>query len=501
MIIIKYFFIFYALFFYFYSFKALALEGKKNISNEIKIEFRTIDYSQFPEIILDVRLKDPVGRTVSLERNEQIFLWETVGNTEKDVKEPLLKKNKERKKNNKLGVVFLLDTSFSLNPHLDSIRNFIKNYVALLHPGDVYGLIEMHGKNKSRVLLPEIEKIIKKDDIVEPLNSALSKLKIDPQYEARNLTEAVLFSLEKAQSLPVKRSVVIVLSDSYRTTVQQDLLLKTAKHKKIPIYFVGLGHPYWHQSFQKIASGALGLYTPILPNQPITKLVHYAYAHAVDSPALKMTDRISYRTPLALNEGKHFIRLRLQTDKDKHYEISTNYFVATKSNSTLYKFGFFLFFFMLVFVCIAWVILKKKKLIKAQDLTAFLDDLSEPQLVSHKSKFQGKLMIAESADQNLKPGDQILLKSDQELTIGRKQSNQLVIADPLVSGCHAVIKPDIQGKIFIIFDISSANGTYLNHQKISQAELQSGDYLQIGSTVFAFSLDKTSSSGEPGGER
>jgi pSer/pThr/pTyr-binding forkhead associated (FHA) protein len=76
---------------------------------------------------------------------------------------------------------------------------------------------------------------------------------------------------------------------------------------------------------------------------------------------------------------------------------------------------------------------------------------------------------------------------DKEITtIGRKQDNDIVIDNQAVSGHHALIKT--AGDALVIEDLSSLNGTYLNSQKISKAELFNGDVILIG----VHTLDVTS---------
>jgi pSer/pThr/pTyr-binding forkhead associated (FHA) protein len=68
---------------------------------------------------------------------------------------------------------------------------------------------------------------------------------------------------------------------------------------------------------------------------------------------------------------------------------------------------------------------------------------------------------------------------DKEIiTIGRKPDNDIVIDNQAVSGHHAQIKTE--GTANVVEDLSSLNGTYLNSQKISKAELFNGDVILIG---------------------
>jgi pSer/pThr/pTyr-binding forkhead associated (FHA) protein len=78
---------------------------------------------------------------------------------------------------------------------------------------------------------------------------------------------------------------------------------------------------------------------------------------------------------------------------------------------------------------------------------------------------------------------------DKEITtIGRKQDNDIVIDNQAVSGHHALIKTE--GDALLLEDLSSLNGTYLNSQKVSKAELFNGDIILIGVHTLDVQSDK-----------
>jgi hypothetical protein len=78
---------------------------------------------------------------------------------------------------------------------------------------------------------------------------------------------------------------------------------------------------------------------------------------------------------------------------------------------------------------------------------------------------------------------------DQDLlTIGRKSGNTIVLADDLkVSRHHTTISR--HGNEYVIEDVGSANGTYVNSQRLEAPQvLKNGDVIQMGDTVFTVSL-------------
>ena len=73
------------------------------------------------------------------------------------------------------------------------------------------------------------------------------------------------------------------------------------------------------------------------------------------------------------------------------------------------------------------------------------------------------------------------------MCIGRESGNFVQLDDNEVSRRHAEIRR--VGAGFVVGDLKSSNGTYLNNRKVERAELASGDQIQIGRTVMVYSKD------------
>ncbi len=70
------------------------------------------------------------------------------------------------------------------------------------------------------------------------------------------------------------------------------------------------------------------------------------------------------------------------------------------------------------------------------------------------------------------------------LSIGRATSNNLEIADPFVSTYHARIERREKG--YMIRDLRSRNGVFVNGVKVSEAYLFPGDRIKLGEREYAF---------------
>ncbi len=70
------------------------------------------------------------------------------------------------------------------------------------------------------------------------------------------------------------------------------------------------------------------------------------------------------------------------------------------------------------------------------------------------------------------------------VTLGRLDDNTIVIDNLAVSGYHARI--DKTGDDFILTDLQSTNGTFVNDQKVTSHKLTHGDNIVIGKHVILF---------------
>ena len=66
------------------------------------------------------------------------------------------------------------------------------------------------------------------------------------------------------------------------------------------------------------------------------------------------------------------------------------------------------------------------------------------------------------------------------LSLGRARANDVVLEDVAVSGQHCRIRPEDGG--FVVHDLESTNGTFVNDRRVSRHPLAEGDVIQVGET-------------------
>lgn len=73
------------------------------------------------------------------------------------------------------------------------------------------------------------------------------------------------------------------------------------------------------------------------------------------------------------------------------------------------------------------------------------------------------------------------------INIGRRLDNQLVIDDPRISRNHAQLRA-IKGR-YVIFDLNSTGGTFVNGQRTSQSVMYPGDVISLAGVPLVFGQD------------
>lgn len=80
------------------------------------------------------------------------------------------------------------------------------------------------------------------------------------------------------------------------------------------------------------------------------------------------------------------------------------------------------------------------------------------------------------------------LLDDDEVNSGRHPDSDIFLDDVTVSRKHAVFRRE--GDTFVVRNVGSLNGTYVNRERIDEVALQTGDEVQIGKFRLVFYAGK-----------
>jgi pSer/pThr/pTyr-binding forkhead associated (FHA) protein len=84
-------------------------------------------------------------------------------------------------------------------------------------------------------------------------------------------------------------------------------------------------------------------------------------------------------------------------------------------------------------------------------------------------------------------GTKIIPLSRSVINIGRRLNNHVVIDDPRVSRAHAQLR--IVKDHFVLFDLNSSGGTFVNGQRSNHSVLHPGDVISLAGVTLIFSQD------------
>ena len=85
-------------------------------------------------------------------------------------------------------------------------------------------------------------------------------------------------------------------------------------------------------------------------------------------------------------------------------------------------------------------------------------------------------------------GNQVYPLTEQVLNLGRRPDNNIVIDDPSVSRKHAQIR-SINNR-YVIFDLDSTGGTFVNKVRVDQATLFPGDVVTLAAVDLVYGQDE-----------
>lgn len=145
------------------------------------------------------------------------------------------------------------------------------------------------------------------------------------------------------------------------------------------------------------------------------------------------------------------------------------------------------------------------KLVSLPTITITIDDTySEREIsviASHRLEpvedTQGMALDAEKNEKNsetipenaflIVEGVKVHPLKDSVVNVGRRLENHLVIDDPRISRNHAQLRA-INGR-YVIFDLNSTGGTFVNGQRTSQTVLYPGDVISLAGVALIFGQD------------
>ncbi len=302
------------------------------------------------------------------------------------------------------------------------------------------------------------------------------------------------------------RRAVIIFTDGRDdgSSVSADDVISLAKDSGIPLYFICPPAKKGLKTLSRIArmTGGRIVNDGDCPN--ITSM------YSAISGAVKNRYVLQYRSIVNADGKNHTIELRLRHGTLRDREMAEFNVPRTAGIFQVPSLSVLLFSLMII-VLLALLAAAAVLLLKYRRKISPRDTGDEKQQYS----FNMNLSEVEGHDESRK--DRVLTPTDPEysytrawlvekdgpesgkkfpifweqITLGRDDQNTIVIRDQAVSPQHAKIKKI--DKVYLIFDLASDNGTFLNGKKLLRPKpLYDWDEIRIGRTLFIFRGSKLS---------
>jgi Nif-specific regulatory protein len=82
----------------------------------------------------------------------------------------------------------------------------------------------------------------------------------------------------------------------------------------------------------------------------------------------------------------------------------------------------------------------------------------------------------------------LVLLGTKEVSVGRHENNSVAIDDVAASKHHCVIR--LSGERFLLTDLNSRNGTFVNGAQVAERLLEDNDEIRVGGSIFVFRRDQ-----------
>ena len=81
-------------------------------------------------------------------------------------------------------------------------------------------------------------------------------------------------------------------------------------------------------------------------------------------------------------------------------------------------------------------------------------------------------------------GTTVRMSLQTACSLGRAPNNDILLDDQAISGQHCRIRPTGEG--FVLHDLGSTNGTFVNGNRVTRHPLRPGDQIRVGASLIRF---------------
>lgn len=471
-----------------------------NIYSKPFISISEIDYNTaFPKITVNVTVKSADGMPMYGLTEDNLILYEN------DYRVNYVKvQNTSTVNNEVIYFVFSIDSSKSISEEfLDTIKKSITEIIAV------------SGKNEKIAVIRFNDEVILLNNFTNIKQQLLQNLKSIKRHGKKTMLYNSIFdSIDLLKDTSGSSKSVIIFTDGKDegSTVTAEDIVNHAKENNVPLYFMCLKDSKNRLKLARISKLTGG---KLIYGNDATSLPSMYSGILQD---LRSRYTISYNSQLKKNGKRHKIEVRLKygsiRDRDKAYFTAPSYLNLDLSKIDFNKDTFLLLIIILLSALVIIVSLKLhsiKKSISTERINIREVNTSsnetEQYPMDNNDKYLVQLVEQENAEYEKYEKNELPEKNNyytawlvqksgpklgekfpiywEELTLGRGRENTITVNDDSLSDKHIMIKN--VGKTYMLFDMATDSGTYLNNKKLLRPkELYDWDEIRIGRTMFVF---------------
>jgi Mg-chelatase subunit ChlD len=358
-------------------------------------------------------------------------------------------------------VAFAIDTSGSLSPaEVAKAATLVSGVLGALPAGAEAALFAFD--DQPRLLVP---RTAARGDVA----AVLGGLRRQGRFTALN--DALYDATRYLRDAPAGRRALVVVTDGRDENSAVDLSdsLAVAQQAGIPVFTVGIGRVE-ERVLRRIAKLTGGQYAPLgaaRAGQIAARIATLDVARAATAATTRAGggDRRAETSPAPGTEGR-------ETSSRRAAWITIG----------------------VVLAALAAVALWRRRRTAATAASHAIADDPAPTIVERMNRTEEYLektvTLRERPVLTITRGPgvgQVFELGAAALSIGRAKANEVVVNDVSVSSEHCRIRPE-DGH-YVLHDLKSTNGTFVNERRVSRHVLAEGDVIKLGETSLLFKTD------------
>ena len=308
-------------------------------------------------------------------------------------------------------------------------------------------------------------------------------------------------------NLPADRILIVISSaiNSTKSPIRAEDVISKAQKTAIPVYSLvyQTANRYAGDNLKRISDQTNGESRTVASSSDVSNYIQDFVASFTKKAGQNQQCELSYNTAADTDGKEHKVEIEYKGER------ATAVFTAPKGSGSFLNLTLYIVISIIVLALIGlsiYVAMRQRQKRKSKsDAEAkrfkemeeknlrMQDEIKRRQLTNPgeivKNDPKKTIISGSTAAPTLKVylsgGEQTYTLKPSQISIGRKDSNIIVIQEQTISSSHAQI--NFEGGQYVLTDLNSTNGTFVNGKRITKQALRNGDLVRMGAIEMKFS--------------